>query len=170
MFDDFTIVCKYCKGQKALLCPKAGPEVSHSTTWSLSTMWFGRFLGVVVRSRSGCPPSVSCVFLLPEVIVNPQEGGGAEEVPLSKADLQTVESFGYSLGLGGACREQSIAPPCIRSTTDKYHILWSTQWPWEHWRLGEPSGLGRQIHRSASCGRPQRVIKQRVLRMGIHFR
>lgn len=40
---------------------------------------------------------MSFVFLIHEVMVNLQGGGGAEEVPVSKADLLTVDSFSYGV-------------------------------------------------------------------------
>lgn len=66
---------------------------------------------------------MSSVFLLHEVIENPQRSEGAEEVSLIKADL-AVESFSYTLRLGGACQELGTG---TSYTTDKYRVLWLVQ-------------------------------------------
>lgn len=82
-----------------------------------------------------------------------------EEVSMINADLLAVENFSYTLMLGGACQGLGTETCC---TTDKYHVLWSVQGPWECWVLKEPPRLVRLISHSKYRS-SQRVNKQGVL-------
>lgn len=51
------------------------------------------------------------VFLLHEVMGNPQGVGEAEEVPLCNGDLLTVESFSYNLRPEAVCQGRASSVP-----------------------------------------------------------